>query len=832
MFTRNDEQYLLRAISANRCVLFLGAGFSSLANNRNGDSMPSGRQLAAAISRLLGYDATHDESPLTDLFEVLITSGLPRSKINQFLEQQLLCSDVPAVYDAITLPFWNRIYTTNADDLLPIVYRRAASIRLKCLSYPDDYTTERDQALNELQAIYLNGRLPCDPAKLTFSFLQYAGAAGQHLPFYDQFVSDYATHPTVIVGTQLNEPLLWRYIQSRQSKDSHLSERRPRSFLIDPAIQGPRADALRQFNVVPIQRSVDDFLQWIRQVERQLPSRLEVLKSTLPGVVELLAGSSERSRKDVEQFAIYFEQVPALITFPKERSAFLLGATPRWTDIGRDLDAPRDIGQQLASTIRTKMDATVQHPIVYLITGSAGCGKSTVLRRLALTLAREGHPSFLSNSEELPQHRAVIETLESLAKTAVLLFDNAEVSLGAIASLARALETSKRPPIIVLATRTNEYRRRIRGFGDLKEVHEVIVPHLSRNEINSVLLILETNGLLGRLRGMTKDQRIEEFERRSAKQILVAMREATSGHLFDDIIRDEFVSLPSEEAKILYLAVALATDAGYRLPMGDFVGCSEVSPADTLDLVETILRDIVIRTGHDGDLLVLRHRRIAEYMVDSGASRFPLKVAYIRLVTVLAGKVQGAKWTSAQFKLYRTLINHFTISQRFAENPDQAREIYDSLAPSLPRDTQFWLQYGSLELQVDNLDLAENYLNQADSLDEGNAYVRNALDHLAYRRGILADSRAAAESYYASARERLGKSMDDSSVDEPHCFHITLTQELRWILKWVTEKADQARYLNSLREIAVRAKLQFPNDRQIENAADDVERHYLMVATS
>ena len=135
MFDKNDEQYLLRAISANRCVLFVGAGFSSLAKNRNTDALPSGRQLAAAISRLLGYDPSHDESPLTDLFEVLITSGLPRTKINQFLEQQLLCSDVPAIYDAITLPFWNRIYTTNADDLLPIVYRRAATVQAGAARY-------------------------------------------------------------------------------------------------------------------------------------------------------------------------------------------------------------------------------------------------------------------------------------------------------------------------------------------------------------------------------------------------------------------------------------------------------------------------------------------------------------------------------------------------------------------------------------------------------------------------------------------------------------------------------------------------------------------------
>lgn len=833
MFANNDEKYLVRALETNKCILFLGAGFSGLAKNRNGSLLPSGKQLAGAISALLGYADTSDDSPLTDLFEVLLTSGLPRGQIRAFLEQQLLCDTVPDIYNSIAAPFWYRIYTTNADDLLPIVYRRAATTRLSCVAYPVDYSKERDQSLNETQAVYLNGRLPCDPDKLTFSFMQYASAAGQHLPLYDQFVSDYATHPTVIVGTQLNEPLLWRYVQARQSKDTHLSERRPKSFLIDPYIQGARADALKQFNVVPVRHTTEEFLEWLSRIAPSLPTRLEVLKTTLPGVVELLKSAEvpERTRRDIEQFGIMFEPVPATKGFVRERSAFLLGATPRWSDLARDLDAPREIGQRLAQEVRVAIETVASHPTVIALVGSAGCGKSTIIRRLGLTLAREGNPSFISNSEELPAHRAVIETLDSIGRKAVLLFDNAEVSLGAIASLTQAVTSCKTPPIVIIASRANEFRRKAHAFREVKNLQEIAVPHLTLEEIRSVLRVLEENSLLGELRGMSQAQRVAEFDKRAGKQILVAMREATSGRLFDDIIRDEFTQLPTKESQILYLAVALATDAGHRLPLEDFVGCAALAPADTLDVLEANLRDIVLRTGADSRLLVLRHRTIAEYMVNSGANRGLLKEAYVRILSVLAGKVQGVKWSSAQFKLYRTLINHFTISHRFADDSEQAREIYDSLAPRLPRDTQFWLQYGSLELHVDHLDLAENYLRQADSLDPNNGYIRNALGHLAYRRGILARSRAEAEAFYIVAKERLERSMNDASVKEPHCYHITLTQELRWILKWVTEKDEQARYLERLRRVGRRAIAEYGNDRQIETAAEDVERHYLMIAT-
>lgn len=833
MLSSNDEKYLLRAIGANTCVLFLGAGFSRQASNRLGAPMPYGADLASAIWSLLKYTGPFDNSPLSDMFAALVSSGMKRSDISDFLDSYLLCNAIPDQYDVIAQPFWNRIYTTNADDLLPIVYRRATQIRLKCLAYPSDYSQERDQSLNELQAIYLNGRLPCDPGKLTFSFLQYAAAANDHLPLYDQFVTDYSTHPTIFVGTQLNEPLLWSYIQARQSKHRELSERRPKSFLIDPNIPRPREDTLRQYNVVPVRATVTEFLDWLRTISSGLPTRIEVLRATFPGVIELLekGAHSAKAKRDIEEFAKFFESAPTTAITARDRSAYLLGATPRWTDILRDFDAPRDVGTRLAQLTRSALEGSASRTSVYVLTGTAGCGKSTILRRLGVTLIREGNPCFLTNSEEFPRHQIIAEAIEAVDRRAVLLFDNAESSMSLIAKIAESLSTARIPPVIVAACRANAFRRKKNAFENVGDLHEMQVPNLSRQEIVGVLHVLEHNNLLGKLRGKPQAQQIEEFELRAAKQILVAMREATSGRLFDDIIRDEFTALDGDEPKVLYLVVALATDAGHRLTLEDFVGCGNLSPADTLDNLDISLKDIVLRTGADDRLLVLRHRRIAEYMVDSGASRNVLKEGYIRLLNVLAGKSQGAKWSSAMFKLYRALINHTTISNRFADNPDQARDIYDSLSPRLARDAQFWLQYGSLELQYDILDEAENYLNQADSLEPNNGYVRNALGHLGYRRAIKADNRAQAEQLRHGALEKLTKSMEDRSVDEPHCYHIVLTQELKWILRWVPEKIEQEKYLAALRDTGSRAKRRFPEERQVETAAQEVERHYLMIAT-
>jgi tetratricopeptide (TPR) repeat protein len=624
---------------------------------------------------------------------------------------------------------------------------------------------------------------------------------------------------------------MWQYIQARQAKNPQSSERRPRSFLIVPDISGPRAEALKKFNVHPVAGRTETFLAWLKTVVPSLPSRLDLLRITLPGVVELLSRDqpSVKLQRDIEEFGTKFEQVPSGPISQRDRSAYLIGATPRWIDIVRDLDAPREYGDILARDVRAALDAS-KPSALYIVEGSAGCGKSTILRRLGLTLAREGHPAFLTNSEELPTQRSVETTLEQLGRKALLLFDNAEVNLPGIVQLAKAVAQLPLSPIIVLAARANEIRRRQHLFDDVPNVVVRAVPHLSRPEIVGVIQVLDDNNLLGKLRGMTRDQQIMEFETRANKQILVAMREATSGRLFDEIIRDEFHGLVPDETKILYLAVALATDAGYRLSIEDFLGCSMLAPADSLDLLEVNLRDIVLKTGSDGRQLVLRHRKIAEFMVDSAAPRTLLKESYIRLLSVLAGKVQNARRASAIFKLYRELINHHTISVRFSGDEDQARDIYDSLSSKFSRDSQFWLQYGSLELDVDNLDLAENYLNQADSLDHENGYIHNALGHLAYRRAVLADSRPAAQAFRSRAKELLQDSMDAPDKRDAYAYHIAITQELKWILKWVPERDEQSKLLEELRLLAERAKRQIPNDRNISLAVDDVERHYLLIA--
>src|SRR5437870_1494648 len=85
-----------------------------------------------------------------------------------------------------------------------------ATNKLKVLNAINDDFTERDQFLSTLQYVKLNGTIPGEPRDVTFSVQQYANRMNQKEPWYDHFVRDYATHPTIFVGSSLNEPLLFQ----------------------------------------------------------------------------------------------------------------------------------------------------------------------------------------------------------------------------------------------------------------------------------------------------------------------------------------------------------------------------------------------------------------------------------------------------------------------------------------------------------------------------------------------------------------------------------------------------------------------------------------------
>jgi len=834
MFDANHETYLRRQLGRGSIALFLGAGFSTLARNRLGNPLPAGDSLAEQLWQLLAFPESYAGEPLDEVYQALLDSGVQHSIIRNFLEERLLATDLPAEYDALTHPFWYRIYTTNIDNVVAEAYKHTAPTRLDVLAFPHDDIRERDQFLERIQLVYLNGRLPCRPDEITFSPRQYARASIKPQPLYEQFVRDYATHPFIFIGTRFNEPLFWQYLAAREEREHGISEHRPLSFLVTQRISPTKRAQLERLNIVGLEAGVEDFLSWLAALVPTLPSRLETLRLSNPAL-ELVIAEAHRlhiPEAELKEFSLYFSPVPQERRVENDRSLYLLGAAPRWEDFFQDLDVPRSISDDLFAYVSSELDATPRITLAAIL-GSAGCGKSTILRRLGIRLVQAGRSSFLTNSEELPSPEAVRRALASLPERSVLLFDNAEVALAQIPDLIGALESLARPPVLIIAARTNDFDRLTRRLAGAVDITEFRVPHLNRPEIERLLRLLEDRTLLGELRGLTFPQRIAAFEQRAHRQILVAMREATTGKGFDVIIEDEFSRLEPDEAKDLYLCVALATDAGYRLTREEFVACARVAPATALHILARNLRDIVIPTGPTADLLLLRHRLIAEVVVDELAPRGRLREAYIRLLTTLSSEIGGRRWRSRNSSLYRAIVNHQTIYRRFRMDIDEARSIYSAVASLYGDEAHFWLQFGSLELEGEGGDLsyAENYLRSALSLHPDDGFIQNAMGHLLLRKAREAGNRGQADELLREGSEILLTRIERSGYQDDYAVHIYCYQRLRWSKIWNYDNREaRAEELDRLRVIARRGSETKRFSRRLKRLSDFLERAYLQTA--
>jgi tetratricopeptide (TPR) repeat protein len=222
---------------------------------------------------------------------------------------------------------------------------------------------------------------------------------------------------------------------------------------------------------------------------------------------------------------------------------------------------------------------------------------------------------------------------------------------------------------------------------------------------------------------------------------------------------------------------------------------------------------------------------LADFMLKHCASLDMLKDAYIRVLSVLAPELKNTQNNSRKFNLYKSLVNHQVLYNRFRNDINQARDVYDSISDFFNDDAHFWLQYGSLEIEGDggDLTLAENYLNQAESLNPKYHYIQNAKCSLFYRQSGVQNDYSIALEYKRKADELGAKLLSDSGIDDPHTHHIVCRGEYYFIIKWVDNKEERKQKLSTLRSRIIKSIKLYPRDKKLDQALAAINRAYVQL---
>ncbi len=722
---------------------------------------------------------------------------------------------------------WYRIYTTNIDDVLEQAYKGYAAQRLDLITCPAPYL-DQDRWHERVQSVHLHGSA-LEPEKgYTFTYEDFAAQTTTPSPWYQAVADDMMTCAFLFVGTRLVDSPFHHYLSLRSQRSRGAKEVRAKAFIVSPNISTIKNRQLEDSGYVVFNSTADEFFNvLIPLVQGLVPDRMTLLRNRFPHDMaalsqELLSQQSELLR----QFDFVTPTPPGNST-GRTRSQFFEGAEPTWEDIASSLDAPRSVTTDLLAHITEAPD----NINTVLLLGHAGSGKSTLLKRVAVELSRAGHSVYFMKSPERLNRGPISNLLNSTeAKRTFFFFDEAAIQIDMLEALAR--QNPDWRVTFVLADRPHVILPRIVGLTHPRPA-VVDMPPLSKGDSESIINKLAEFGRLGKLQGIPRNDQLREFLSRSKKQLLVAMKEATLGKGFDVILANEFFSLASDGARLVYTITCLAYMHGAPVRRRHLLACLDGTDLDKATILANHLQGVVIPWREGSDFLSPRHRVIAQQVATESSPLDVRKEAVTSILIQLSPDItpHNISQRTPEYIAYRGLINLDNMIQLFGEDYDTISEAYEDVKAYYADQFLFWLQFGRAELYFDHFPLAENYLNQSLGIRTAAKGNFQALHHIAVlflKRALVNDDLVKAREDINRGSEILVEQIRERGHLDTYPYEALCTHKLKWLIK--SQGPHMKDDLESLLEVARAGHERHPFDDRMREAYQKVYRAYLMLA--
>ena len=796
-------------------ILFTGAGFSVAARNLSGTSLPTYDDIQRKLWNLCFPDESFEVgSTLQYLFE---HAALRHRFDLTALLTELLSVDaesLPSWYEEIFSLPWFRCYTLNIDNLALAADRAFHLPRQICqvsATNPKVPTTGSESP-EFLEVVHLNGTLDDLPDNVTFSLTQFAERLSKPDSWYARFATELLSHPVVIIGTRLDEPPLWQHLAYRGGKGGRqLGELRPRSYLVTPQLDRARRALLAEFNIT-----------WINSTAEQFTN--DVLSRV--GDAKRRGLQALKTRRDREEATSGIPDVTDLAVNPTEPSNFLLGHEPIWADVQSGRAIRRDSDDELWTGINRALNHEAASLIV--VTGTAGSGKSTALMTACLRLVAEGHHVGWIDRDSGLSFRDIRRCLREDDAPRALAIDDADIYGASLASFVCEMLGAHERVIVLLGLRSGRVDRTLNPTIVKKSAkQEYAMPPLTDRDINGLLVVLDENNRLGALRGKPLDEQREILRRQCGRQLLIAMIEATSGRKFEEKAIQEWTDLEGPSATI-YAIIAVAHSFRFPLEREELLMASGDPSNEALNIIRQLVGRHILASRSNG-LVLARHRVIAEILRDELQKQGRIGSVLSGLAFMAASKVSRDMRRSARpWRMLRQFINHDYLLRTV--DLEQTRNLYGQLEPMLSWDFHYWLQRGSLEVEVGDLNMARHFLSQARSIEGEDPFVENEWAYLLFREAIEAPGAGDAATLVEEAIAILEDLIERHAHLDAHPYHVLGSQGLSWSRRGIANSQKKAQFLQKLRNTVQAGFKKHPAATELRQLHEDIQREYLGIA--
>ncbi|TVK99200.1 cold-shock protein [Shewanella algae] len=681
------NEHIKKAILNGRLVLLLGAGASIGCKNTQSKSPPLGTDLANILAEAMGTECEDDD----DLSDVYATSkDVLGEQLQKILDVNFKhCQPSQEYIELSKFPFF-RIYTLNIDDGFENAVRKQNTTKLN-IKQRFDRISEPDQFFQTLDLIKLNGDINYPSGGYIFSALEYARGSVDEPLWYSELAKDYHRYTFIFIGTKLKEPLFLHHVEKYKTKTASTDLR---SYLLTPTISTIRKTALEASNIHHIPGKLIDFINWLNSEFPSPPQGVDILRNTRPELnieVDLISQDRISLFSGVTPVSRASTSLIGDLDNNHQIKNFYKGFKPSWSDIVNEVPA---LLTKVGTYFNNHLSNNKPKPNeLHLIFGSAGCGKTTALKQIAIKLADEGDRNVFFLEEYKDNFKELVKELNSRNSSPYYLIIE---RIGDIApQLAEIMSSSFSDKAIFISSENPKiWQHRVKEhLGDHLKTN-IDISTIENDDARLILDKIQKFGNWTRLSKMSAKNRRIELLKKAKRQLLIGLIETTSGEGYNEIIKNDYYRITDHSERALLILSGLATTK--RVPAQEatltramsYLGCNP-----NIHYVASNMHGIV---SYENGKVSTRHRVYIERLFSLYVSKEDILKsieAYLKAFSVYNFPIVK-NISRNESSIYKHLVNAKSLKRLFNNDKEKVISIYKSFEKIFENEGLFLMQYG------------------------------------------------------------------------------------------------------------------------------------------
>ena len=682
---------VIEGVYRNEYSLLLGAGASIGSLGGDQQPLPSGPDLRDI---LVDRFSIPTEGHTITLPRAYAAARRTNSEQLEAFIRYRFTNSTPDWQHALAYFRWHRIWTLNIDDLVENVYR-ARDLDFDRFDWTSRF---RDTANSTRQIIHLHGyakslsRPLSDVSDVVFSVSEYVTTLTDPRAWHAVFTDEFTERPFIVLGASLIEEF---DLQQALTASAAAESRGYPSIIVLRSVTQLEREELEALGLIVIESTASAFIELLR-------SQIEIYQTRVQGLYK---------QHLTPQIARFLQQFRDLRQFEPPSSDltrhFYAGYEPHWRNILDNDDAARLVTERSLTAIRQTAQRADTHQTIFVLTGSAGTGKSTGLLRIARSLVADGLPTFEFRADEDLDINAVIQWLRAAPDT-VLLFPECADFADSLRELAQKCSLSEQTLLVVGAERSDR-RRQLRQKIDeahLRLESEFEYGLLTDYDIGSLVAKLGSRRRLGHITRRNVYQQHAYFRTTASRRLFEGMANLEGGQGFRIRIKDDYNRIHNSHLKRLYAATSIGYYFGHPVPLGIAAKVSQLPVKE----LERLL------TGGEHDYVLIEekgvrppHRFTAELVVKSaldGDDRYDA-VRRIALAVAPHLDIAASRILTRPYRLLRPLLYHGNVLWLVGEH--RGRELYETIQEAYDWNGRYWDQRALFESELGNHPQARSY---------------------------------------------------------------------------------------------------------------------------